>query len=49
MRAAAARARQHGVWRNATLDEFTSLGLLPATGDFPPDTEQIMLSCAATA
>jgi hypothetical protein len=30
-----------GAWRNATLDEFTSLGLLPATGDFPPDTEQI--------
>ena len=30
-----------GGWRNATLDEFTSLGLCPATGDFPPDTKQI--------
>lgn len=30
-----------GAWRNATLDKFTSLGLLPATGDFPPDIRQI--------
>ncbi len=30
-----------GAWRNATLDEFTSLGLLPATGDFPPCVDQI--------
>lgn len=30
-----------GGWRNATLDEFTALGLRPATGDFPPDTRQI--------
>ena len=30
-----------GVWRNATLDEFTVLGLRPATGDFPPPTRRI--------
>ena len=30
-----------GGWRNATLDEFTALGLRPATGKFPPRTRQI--------
>jgi hypothetical protein len=30
-----------GGWRNATLDEFTSLGLRPATGGFPPHVHQI--------
>ena len=30
-----------GGWRNATLDEFTALGLRPATGEFPPRTRQI--------
>jgi hypothetical protein len=30
-----------GGWRNATLDEFTALGLRPATGAIPPQTRQI--------
>jgi len=30
-----------GGWRNATLDEFTALGLRPATGRFPPRARQI--------
>ena len=30
-----------GGWRNATLDEFISLGLRPATGNFPPHIHQI--------
>ena len=30
-----------GGWRNATLDEFTALGLRPATGRFPPHARQI--------
>lgn len=30
-----------GGWRNATLDEFTSLGLRPATGNLPLRTRQI--------
>lgn len=31
----------NGGWRNATLDEFTSLGLAPATGNLPPRIPQI--------
>jgi hypothetical protein len=30
-----------GAWRNATLDEFTALGMRPATGQFPPYIHQI--------
>jgi hypothetical protein len=30
-----------GGWRNATLDEFATLGLRPAAGNFPPPARQI--------
>ncbi len=35
-----------GAWRNATLDEFTAIGLRPATGKLPPHIRQIRAGLA---
>ncbi len=34
-------------WRNATLDEFTTFGLAPATDSFPPEIPQIHAALCA--